>query len=212
MNFRNLAALTLFALPFAAHASDLLNDNFDSESPDLNYTGFVNWNVLGGTVDIHGSGSPWGNGQQKYAADRFVDLDGSNGQNGVMETKSNLLVSAGQTLAISYDLNLNPGSPYNSDNGIRVELGRGGAFTNVLTHDEFVPNPLGTWRHVELMYTATAADANDGLKMRMSGLGAADWQGVFVDNVRVQSVPEPCSMAALGVGALGLLRRRAKRA
>jgi hypothetical protein len=31
-----------------------------------------------------------------------------------------------------------------------------------------------------------------------------------VDNVQVQSVPEPISMTVLGIGAFGLLRRRRK--
>ena len=35
---------------------------------------------------------------------------------------------------------------------------------------------------------------------------------VFVDDASIQAVPEPTSMAALGLGALGLLRRRARKA
>jgi len=40
--------------------------------------------------------------------------------------------------------------------------------------------------------------------------GSADSYGGMVDKVSVQAVPEPASVAALGVGAMGLLRRRRK--
>jgi hypothetical protein len=37
---------------------------------------------------------------------------------------------------------------------------------------------------------------------------SASAETVYVDNIRVNAVPEPASMAALGMGALALLRRR----
>jgi hypothetical protein len=43
----------------------------------------------------------------------------------------------------------------------------------------------------------------------VAGLGGNNFAGL--DDVSVQAVPEPATMAALGLGALGLLRRRARR-
>jgi len=45
-------------------------------------------------------------------------------------------------------------------------------------------------------------------KLSFLGTGKSDSFGTLIDNVSVEAVPEPTSMAALAVGAFALLRRR----
>jgi hypothetical protein len=45
-------------------------------------------------------------------------------------------------------------------------------------------------------------------KLSFLGTGISDSCGTLIDNVSVEAVPEPTSMAALAVGAFALLRRR----
>ena len=49
-------------------------------------------------------------------------------------------------------------------------------------------------------------------KISFVGTGKSDSYGTLIDNVSVQAVPEPTSMAALAVGGVALLRRRRKQA
>ena len=49
-------------------------------------------------------------------------------------------------------------------------------------------------------------------KISFVGTGKSDSYGSLIDNVSVQAVPEPTSMAAMVVGGMALLRRRRKQA
>jgi hypothetical protein len=55
--------------------------------------------------------------------------------------------------------------------------------------------------------TGTGSD-----KLSFIGAGKSDSYGTLIDNVSVQAVPEPTSMAALAVGGVAILRRRRKQA
>ena len=80
-------------------------------------------------------------------------------------------------------------------------FGTGGYPTSVTLSDD------GAWRHY-----AIALPAGVAAQIKLEDfVGSDDVVGnAYFDNVSVQAVPEPASMAALGLGALGLLRRRRK--
>jgi hypothetical protein len=65
-----------------------------------------------------------------------------------------------------------------------------------------------------LEYTATAADVGKTIGIQLLGLVGEDGNGndtyAFIDNVQLESVPEPSSMALLGLGGLALILRRRK--
>jgi len=73
--------------------------------------------------------------------------------------------------------------------------------------------PMGSFTFLSASYTAGVGDPNLGqlISVRFVNGGGAH---ISLDDVRIttQPVPEPASMAALGIGALALLRRKKKSA
>jgi hypothetical protein len=109
--------LTSF-LQIASAQTILLQDSFDTENGGvgtLNYNGFANWDVTDGTVDLIGNGFfdfyP-GNGL-------YVDLDGSSGNAGRMESKTTFALPEG-TCELSFELG---GSQRGDTNTVHVALG-----------------------------------------------------------------------------------------
>lgn len=177
----------------SANAVTLLSDNFNSENGGvgvLNYTGFANWSVSAGTVDLIGNGFfdfyP-GNGL-------YVDLDGSSIDAGVLS--SNLSFGPG-TYTLRFDLG---GSQRGDTNAITVSLGD---YTELFTR--LSADPLAT---VTRTFTTSVAGS-----LEFSNAGG-DNVGAILDNVSVATaVPEPGSLALLagmGVTIGCVLRRRNK--
>ena len=120
---RDLMALVLVAgaVASASPASAavvLVQDGFDSENGGtaaLNYSGFANWNVTDGTVDLIGNGSSDvlpGNGL-------YVDLDGSAVDAGTIESKTAFALDPG-LYELKFDL---AGSQRGDTNTVTVRLG-----------------------------------------------------------------------------------------
>jgi hypothetical protein len=92
-NKKNLLALFILTVmasrSVVAQQFELLfYDDFDSENGqqgELNYSGFKNWRVVSGSVDLIGAGTPYdflpGNGL-------YVDLDGTTNQAGTLESNA----------------------------------------------------------------------------------------------------------------------------
>jgi hypothetical protein len=181
-------ALGLGATMAPAQAANItsLSDNFDTENSSsgvTNYTGFANWNVLGGgTVDLIGAGYfdyyP-GNGL-------YVDLDGSNLSSGVLTTKSEF--AAGQ-----YQLSFKLGGSTAGSELVTVSLGN---LNEVFTIASAAPLTTFT-RLVSVASPGTLSFANAG----------GDNVGAILDDVNVSAVPVPTpvllpSLIGLGLGAL----------
>ncbi|MBS1718226.1 MAG: PEP-CTERM sorting domain-containing protein [Armatimonadetes bacterium] len=88
----------------------------------------------------------------------------------------------------------------------------GGSVLNALNIAE-TNQPPGTWTQFTISYDAAANDPLVGQAIGLQFLKTAGLQ-INVDDIQVASdaVPEPASMAALGLGVAALLRRRAKKA
>lgn len=164
----------------------MFEDNFDAEALDgsgytFNYTTFDEWTVIGGTVDLISFPnqlllSPGGYGDSQPADGVTVDLNGSNGHPGVMETQRSFTFHAGVTYQLSYAL----GAPFAETNGVRVQV-MGGVFTKEESQAGIVPFAG---------YTATfTPDTTNTAKLRITSLGDNDNVGLFLDAVSLERLP-----------------------
>ncbi|SNS18368.1 PEP-CTERM protein-sorting domain-containing protein [Sphingomonas laterariae] len=207
-----LAATAAFAAP--ANAAIVFSDNFDGEaggsSTVLNYTGFAQWDVFDGTVDLLNQPNSYGIACAGGSGS-CVDLDGSTGDPGTMITKEMFAFKAGDTFTLTFDLS---GSQRTGPDGFVY----GFQFVDpdgLALSDAYFLNAdedFGT-------YAATGDFGFDGnlkLIFRADPDGpGSDNIGLILDNVSldISPVPEPASWAMMiaGFGLVGGAMRNSRR-
>ena len=193
-----IASLLLAAGSRPASSQQLFFDNFNAEPGfALNYTGFLNWNVTRGTVDVY----------QPYAGLGFgvsVDMDGSSSAAGRLETKTTFSLNPG-----SYILEWDMGK--NGDNLESMNVTLGGAYTEIFSDGNGYPTPVHILRNINVGL------GGDSGVIAFDHAGG-DNGGYVIDNVTLTAVtptadtPEPGTLALVGalslVGVRFLKRRR----
>jgi len=192
---RVLSFVAVACFSAGAHATVILQDNFDSEAgavgnSSLNYNSFSNWTVSNGTVDVVSNGG-WGI-SCAGGSGKCVDLDGSTGDAGVLT--SNILSLAAGTYTFSFDISGNQRG-YGQD-FMTMTLG---GFLN----QSFSLVSSDPWTTKTYNFTVSSA-TSDYIVFNHAG---GDNVGIMLDNVSLtmtSNVPEPSSMILFGLGLLGL--------
>ena len=179
-----------FGLSGIAHAGVVFTDNFDFENGGaeaLNYTGFSNWSVPAGTVDLIGNGGTFdflpGNGL-------YVDLDGSTGVAGTLLSIA-LALDAG-SYELSYEL---AGNQRNTGPETVLATVETGFSTNTIS----LAQNTGFTLFTDAFSLATASTVN--IQFSHSG---GDNIGMLLDDVTLAQVPEPATLALVGLALTGL--------
>jgi hypothetical protein len=215
-----LVGLILQAIATSAFAVPITNYSFElvaigSPFKSANVTDVPGWTRTGaagdaaiwrvGYVDGAGSITVAGDGQQ------FVTMGGGYGPTGATSWEQTIggLIS-GQTYLLEFQMAAEAaGGPF-STAGITQTLTASLTGTGTISQDFTATNDVGNywqdWETKSLAFTADAAS----MTLRFSYSGPYD---VGLDNVRIterSSVPEPASLALLGVAlaGLGFSRRR----
>jgi hypothetical protein len=170
--------------PATAHA-DLLPflDDFNLENGGagtiIDYQGFANWDVTSGTVDlkIDGHGSP---PFQIFGDGMFVDTVGV-GFAGEVTSKVSFSFIPGLIYSLKFDMSGNQRA--SSSDLVIVSVGNGAIFQEAVSLGWNAP-----WQTFERQFTVNAATNGT---VRFSGTGSVVNQGMLLDNIELQTTPDP---------------------
>jgi hypothetical protein len=193
-----LGVLVCVMFAQGAQAATIFSDNFNGVNGGngaLNYTGFSQWNVSGGAVDLIGNGFfdffP-GTGLS-------VDLDGTMFQSG--QFSSIPIALTGGTYMLQFALG---GSQRGDTNTVQVSLGS--FYSESFTLGSSAPLSVIT------RFITVGAPSSASLTFQNAG---GDNIGLILDDVNlstteIRSVPETSSLAllAFGLTGIGMLRLR----
>jgi hypothetical protein len=211
MNLFYKSCAVLFSLVAVAisQAAGFTNGSFETNVFD--HSGNAAWNTLqdgstdisswvvnspndGRGVDLSFDDADW---DVRSASDGHYMVDLNNA--GISQTFDTVV---GQQYVVSVDVaNLNWGSPQEL---AALNIAAGLDSVSFTAPDSYYQD--ATYHTAQLTFTAVSSSTT----LSLSSSNANGAWGAIVDNVQVQSVPEPISMTVLGVGAFGLLRRRRK--
>ena len=187
-----LSVALILGVAAVSSANIVKNGSFEAKSYGSGYSIVANDGVTGG----------W------YAETDFLEIGaasvyGVTGQDGKqvleLDAKKNAKVSQNLTTtkskySVTFSAALRKGKPSSTQGG--------DLYWNNVKIASFLPTS-SNMQSYKFTVVGTGSD-----KLSFVGTGTSDSYGSLIDNVSVQAVPEPTSMAAMAVGGVALLRRR----
>jgi len=207
LHFRSFVFLVACASASAAHAG-IVNGGF--EDPALSPNQFTSLGINGWTWD--GTSGVWYPGGTSY-----FDSVPEGSQVGYLNSsalaqQTNDFVSVG-VQSVSFSMGRRKDG---FQGNATINLFAGGTVSNgAVTGGVLLDSitvlatsiPVGGWTQHQLSYTATGSDPQIGQLLSVQIVKDSGSQINF-DDFTIQAVPEPATLAALGLGALALRRRR----
>ena len=213
--FRSLLIVALLSLASPAAATTIFFDDFNSETgsgagasgqSSLNYTGFANWTVSSGTVDLifHGDFAPAAGEIECIGfTGKCVDLDGGTSNAGLL-TSTSLLLAPGL-----YDLSFELA-------GVASSFGQAAASVpNIVDFSVIGTTLVGqATRNQGDPYSTVSGQftllAPTSVQIQIANQGGDNF-GAMLDDVKLVLVPEPHTFGLVASGLLGVALGRRRR-
>lgn len=205
-----LSSLTLVSATFAVGIT-VVNPSFEADTPSIsgNPDGIYSQGSFTGWIADQTSGF-WA---PNLGPNTFSSIpDGtqvgytSDGSGGSMHQDLSELITVGKTYKLSVYLGNRTDLPAYGFNGLGA-ISLQDSLGNTLATTGLIAATVGSFDLETLYYTVPVASPSAGLNLRVHFFSPAGSQASY-DQVVAEAVPEPASIAALGVGIIALLRRR----
>ena len=178
-----------------ASAAPIFFDDFTQEAYGLNQA-LDNWTIADGSIDVVGEPANFpGLCALGPSPDKCVDLDGSTGNAGRIESNGILLGPGTYDFSFWLKGNSRGGAP----DTVRMTVE-----TGVLAGESFILNSNDPWTQYTRSFTLGGAQT---VNLVFDHAGN-DNIGILLDNISITQAPEPGLISLLGIGMAGAFMRR----